>query len=85
MWPLALAILLSWPVPVLSLLESLVIVTSLPLCVRLAALRAWAWFAAASRDELINKAAVVCLCSTPECDSVFRKQSRAGGVEVWLC
>ena len=41
-------------------------------------------FAAASRDELIFKAAVNCLCSTPECDSLFRKQSKAGGVEVWL-
>ena len=79
MWPLGLAILLSGPGPVLSLLESRMVVTSLPLCVRLAALRAWAWFAAASRDELINKAAVVCLCSTPECDSLFRKQSMAGG------
>ena len=40
-WPLGLAILLSWPVPVLSLLESRMVVTSLPLCARLDALRAW--------------------------------------------
>ena len=79
---MGLAILLSGPGPVLSLLESRMVVTSLPLCGRLDALRVWECFAAASRDELIFNAAVVCLCTTPECDSLFRKQSMARGMEV---